>query len=126
MCKIKYYHKGEFNMNIKKRIIVILTLIITTMLIVPLITINTVKADAGMLVALLLFFAINPCVSIVVGILSGKDIKHFWFTPILIAVLFWVFSSFTYKTAFPVVYSLSYFIICAISLLITWLIVRTK
>ena len=106
-------------MNFAKRIIVILGLIIISMLIIPLIAVNTVKADAGMVVVLLLFFAVYPVISIWIGIISGKDIKHFWFAPILIAILFWVFSSLTYKTAFPVVYSVIYFIVCSISMLIT-------
>lgn len=106
-------------MSFIKRIIVILTLIITSMLVFPLITVNIVKDDAGMLVTLLLFFAVYPVISVWTGIISGEDIKHFWFVPILIAVLFWAFSSVTYKTAFPVVYSIIYFIVCFISMLIT-------
>lgn len=113
-------------MNLSKRFIVIITLIILSMLIIPLITINTVKADAGMLVALLLFFVLYPIISIWVGIISGKDIKSFWFTPILTAVLFWVFSSFAYNTAFPIVYSIIYFVICCISMLITFFCIKNN
>ena len=109
-----------------KRAIVIITSIIAVVLIIPLITVNTVKADAGMLVTILLFFAVNPVLSVAMGILSGKDIKFFWFTPLLVAGLFWAFSSFTYETAFPIVYSGIYFIICAITMLITWLITKNK
>ena len=107
-----------------KRSIVIIAIILTAMLIIPLITVNTVKADAGMLFSMLLFFAVNPLVSIATGILAGKDIKFFWFTPILVAGLFWAFSSFTYVTAFPIVYSIAYFVICTISMLITWAVTR--
>ena len=109
-----------------KRAIVIITSIIVVMLIIPLITVNTVKADAGMLVTMLLFFAVNPVLSVAMGILSGKDIKFFWFTPLLVAGLFWAFSSFTYETAFPIVYSGIYFIICTIAMLITWVITKNK
>ena len=109
-----------------KRAIVITTSIIAVMLIIPLITVNTVKADAGMLVTMLLFFAVNPVLSVAMGILSGKDIKFFWFTPLLVAGLFWAFSSFTYETAFPIVYSGIYFIICTIAMLITWVITKNK
>ena len=118
--------RGDNRMSFIKRIIVILTLITVSMLIIPVITVNTVKADAGMLVALLLFFVVNPAVSVCVGIISGQDFKHFWFTPILIAVLFWVFSSITYQTAFPVVYSIIYLVLSFISVLVTWIIVRKK
>ena len=109
-----------------KRAIIIIAIILTVMLIIPLITVNTVKADAGMLVTMMLFFVVHPIVSIITGILAGKDIKFFWVTPILVAGLFWAFSSFTYVTAFPIIYSLAYLVICTISMLITWLVTRKE
>ena len=107
-----------------KRSIIILAIILIAMLIIPLITVNTVKADAGMLVTMMLFFVVHPIVSIITGILAGKEFKFFWFTPILVAGLFWAFSSFTYVTAFPFVYSAAYLVICTISMLITWLVTK--
>jgi hypothetical protein len=109
-----------------KRSVIILALIAFFMLILPLITIQTVKADAGMLVTLLLFFVVHPAVSIAVGILAGKDMKFFWPSPIILAVLFWIFSYFTYEPAFPIVYSAGYFVICTISMVITWLAKKTN
>ena len=113
-------------MNRTKRSITILAMIVFFMLILPLITIHTVKADAGMLVTLLLFFVVHPAVSIVVGILAGKDIKFFWPAPVAVAALFWLFSTFTYKTAFPIVYSAAYLVIGTIAMLITWAITIKK
>lgn len=107
-----------------KRAIVIFAIIVITMLVIPLIAVNTVKADAGMLVAMLLFFFVYPAVSIVIGILAGRDIKFFWFSPVLIAVLFWAFSSLTYETAFPIVYSAIYLVVSAVSMLITSIITK--
>lgn len=107
-----------------KRSIIIIAIILIAMLIIPLITVNTVKADAGMLVTMMLFFLVHPIVSIATGILAGKDIKFFWPTPILVAGLFWAFSSFTYVTAFPIVYSAAHLAICTISMLISWLTTR--
>ena len=104
-----------------KRGIIILAVIVISMLIIPMITIHTVKADAGMLVTLLLFFVVYPIVSVVVGVLAGKDIKFFWACPLVLAVLFWLFSCLTYETAFPIVYSSAYFVIGTISMIITWL-----
>lgn len=121
-----YAEWGSVYLKYTKRVIAIIMLIITSMLIIPLITVNTVKADAGMLVTLLLFFVLYPIVSVWIGIISGQDIKRFWFTPVLIAGLFWVFSSLTYKTAFPIVYSIIYFIVCSISMLITIFAKRKK
>ena len=107
-----------------KRSIIILALIVFFMLILPLITIHTVKADVGMLVTLMLFFVVHPAVSIAVGILAGKDIKFFWPAPAVVAALFWVFSTFTYDTAFPIVYSAAYLVISTISMLIVRLVTR--
>ena len=106
--------------------IIILALIVFFMLILPLITIQTVKADAGMLVTLLLFFVVHPAVSIAVGILAGKDMKFFWPAPAVVAALFWLFSTFTYETAFPIVYSAAYLVIGTISMLITWGVSKSK
>lgn len=106
-------------MNRIKRAVFILTTIVITMLVVPLIAVNTVKADVGMFVAMMLFFLAYPAVSIVIGILAGRDIKFFCFSPILVAGLFWAFSSLTYETAFPIVYSAIYLAVSAISMLIT-------
>lgn len=106
-------------MNRVKRLITVIAIIIVTMLIVPLVAIHTVKADAGMLVAMMLFFIVYPIVSVVVGILAGRDITFFWFSPILVAGLFWVFSCLVYEPAFPIVYSAIYLAVSAISMLIT-------
>lgn len=109
-------------MNRIKRGIIILAIIFVAMLIIPVITIHTVKADAGMLVTLILFFVVHPIISVIIGILAGKDIKFFWFSPILVGGLFWLFSCLAYQPAFPIVYSAVYFIICTLSMLITWFI----
>ena len=113
-------------MNRLKRFIIILSIIFVTMLIIPFITIHTIKAESGMAVTLILFFVVYPIVSVIIGILAGKDIKFFWFSPILVGVLFWVFACLAYQPAFPIVYSVIYFVICAISLLITWIITKKK
>ncbi len=109
-----------------KKLVYMLITIIIVMLIIPLIAANTVKADAGMLIALVLFFVANPMLSVFIGIVSGKDIRFFWFMPIVIAILFWIFSSLTFKTAFPILYSAVYLIITAVSMCITWLIKRNN
>ncbi len=109
-----------------KRLIKIIGIIVVTMLIIPIVAINTVKADAGMLVALMLFFVLNPIVSVAVGIFASRDIKFFWFAPILFAVLFWVFSCFAYEPAFPIVYSVIYFVISSISMLTATLLIKKQ
>ncbi len=111
-------------MNRLTRAIVIASIVVVTMLIVPIVTTVTVAGEAGMAVTLLLFFVVHPAVSIAIGALAGRDIRFFWPTPLVLAGLFWVFACVTYEPAFPVVYSLSYMGICAVSMLIAWLTYR--
>jgi len=109
-----------------KRALIILLSIIFVMLIIPLISIEFASLDAGMLICLALFFVVNPLLSIFIGILSGKDFKHFWFSPVIIAVLFWIFSTLTFTSAFPIIYSVIYFAICLVSETITYLIAKKQ
>ncbi len=106
-------------MNRLKRFITIISITLISMAAIPFIVINTVKADAGMLAALALLFVLNPIVSAIIGIIAGKDIKFFWFSPIVVAAVFWISSFFAYDPAFPVVYAASYFGIALIAMLIT-------
>lgn len=110
-------------MSRTKELIKILAIIAVAMFVIPLITVYTVKADAGMLVTMILFFAVHPLVSAAVGVLAGRDVKFFWFAPVLVGGLFWIGSSLTYQVAFPAIYSASYFVICAVSMAITCLVI---
>ena len=105
-----------------KLLLIMVILILAVMLGLPLLAINFLSADAGMLACLTMFFAINPILSAYIGIISAKDIKFFWFSPLLIAIVFWVCSYFTYDTAFPIIYSVIYFVICSIVMIATYFI----
>lgn len=65
------------------------------MLIVPWLAISFVNGDAGMAVCFILFFAIDPIYSVIIGVFAGKNIKKLWGMPIISAVLFllgsWIF-----------------------------------
>ena len=45
---------------------------------------------AGMIVCLLLFFAVNPIFSVACGFSAGKEIRRLWVLPIIVAGLFFV------------------------------------
>ena len=45
-------------------------------------------SDCGMAACFLLFYAVNPMASIIIGILSGRNIRSFWFQPVVLSVLF--------------------------------------
>jgi len=113
-------------MKTLKRLLFILLILTVTMLGLPLLAVYTVKAEAGMLLMLCMFFVLYPAVSIVVGILAGKYIRKLWAVPLLVGVLFWCFSSLVYQTAFPIVYSLIYFVGCSISMVVTKLVTRER
>ena len=50
-------------MTFWKRLITIFAVLIVSMLLIPLVAVHTVTADAGMAVTLLLFFVVYPVVS---------------------------------------------------------------
>ena len=47
-----------------------------------------VKGDAGMGACLLLFFAVDPAWSVLLGALAGREMKGLWSLPLLSAALF--------------------------------------
>ena len=65
------------------------------MLVLPWFAVTFVNGDAGMVVCFLLFFAVNPIYSVIIGVFAGKDIRHLWSLPVISAVLFligtWIF-----------------------------------
>lgn len=58
------------------------------MLVLPWLASAFVKGDVGMAVCFLLFFAVNPLYSVLVGIFAGKWIKALWSLPVISALLF--------------------------------------
>ncbi len=79
----------------KKNIILWFAVSAAVMLMVPWLAVTFVKGDAGMAVCFLLFFAVNPLYSVIIGAFAGKDIRHLWCLPVIPAVLFpigtWIF-----------------------------------
>ena len=58
------------------------------MLLFPFLAVTFVKADAGMAVCFILFYAVNPVYTVVIGIFAGKNIKRLWSLPIISSILF--------------------------------------
>ncbi len=109
-----------------KKIILILSLTLVTTLILPLLAVHFVKGENGMAVALLTFFVFNPLAAITVGIIAGFDIGFLFFSPLAFSLLFWVFAMLIFDPAFPLVYSAIYFAFSAVSMLLTYLIIKLK
>ncbi|WP_301422045.1 hypothetical protein [Bacteroides caecimuris] len=76
---------------------------------------------AGMALCMMLFLVINPLYSIMLGIISGKNIKKLWPLPIISAVAFlagvWLF--FGIQEPWFLIYASVYLCIGIISMLIT-------
>ena len=65
------------------------------MLVLPWLAVTFVKGDGGMAICFLLFFAVDPVYSVIIGAYAGKDARILWSLPILSAIFFlagtWVF-----------------------------------
>lgn len=61
------------------------------MLLLPFLVMIFVKDGAGTVVwCMLLFFVVNPIAAVLMGILSGLNVRRCWFQPLLLAVLYLV------------------------------------
>ncbi len=72
----------------KKDFIFWLVISAVIMLLFPFLAVTFIKADAGMAVCFILFYAVNPIYSVVIGIFAGKDIKRLWSLPVISSILF--------------------------------------
>ena len=71
----------------KKKYIMWLILSIVVMILLPWAAVTFVQGDARMAACFLLFFAVNPLYSVVIGILAGRNLKEMWSLPVISAVL---------------------------------------
>ena len=105
----------------KKNIILWLAASAVVMLAFPWLAVTFVKGDAGMAVCFLLFFAVNPLYSVLIGAFSGKDIRHLWSLLVISAVLFligtWIFFDMG-ETAF-ILYAAAYLALGIAAMLIS-------
>ena len=105
----------------KKNIILWVAASAVVMLAFPWLAVTFVKGDAGMAVCFLLFFAVNPLYSVIIGAFAGKDVKHLWSLPVISAVLFligtWIFFDMG-ETAF-ILYAAVYLVIGIMAMLIS-------
>ncbi len=73
---------------IEKNYICWLCLSAAVMFLLPFIAVTFVKGDSGMAVCFLLFYAVNPIYSVIVGFFTGKNIRKMWSLPIFSSILF--------------------------------------
>ena len=105
----------------KQNIILWLAASMAVMLALPWFAVTFVNGDAGMVVCFLLFFAVNPIYSVIIGAFAGKDIRHLWSLPVISAVLFligtWIFFDMG-ETAF-ILYTVAYLALGIAAMLIS-------
>ena len=112
----------------KKRVVLWLVVSAIIMLVSPWLAVTFVKGDAGMAVCFLLFYAINPIYSVIIGAVAGKDIKHLCSLPFISSILYlfgvWIFFDMG-ETAF-IMYAVIYLILGILAMLISMFIERKK
>ena len=81
-------------MNLKTKVIIFIIVLILTMLVLPLLVFNFAEPHEAMGWTIIMFLAINPITSIVLGVIAGSDIRKVWCIPLVIAIafplLFWI------------------------------------
>jgi len=112
----------------KKKFIVWLAISATVMLILPLLAVTLIKGDAGMAACFILFFAVDPIYSIIIGFFAGKDGKHLLSLPVISAILFlagtWLFFDMG-EPAF-ILYAVVYLVLGIVAMMISMFINKKK
>ena len=109
-----------------KKVLVSSIVTFAVMFLLPFAVAKLSPEDAGMALCFILFYLVNPVLSIGVGVLSGFEIKKAWYMPIVVALTFllssWII--FDFGELDFVLYSIIYLILSAVSMLITFLIIN--
>ena len=74
----------------KKTVILICTAIAGVMLVLPWLTITLIQGMEGLVICVLLFFAVDPLCSILTGAAAGKYLRKLWWIPPVNAAAFLV------------------------------------
>ena len=109
-----------------KRTLIITAVLILIMVILPLCAVYLINDCAGMAVCFLLFFAVDPATSVILGVDAGKSIGTRWFQPLLTAVMFYVGTLIAFEAADEafLLYSSAYLVLGYVSAVITMLILN--
>ena len=82
--------------------------------------------DAGMAIAFILFFGLNPAQSMFVGIYAGMDVKHRWYLPMVNAVAFLLGAWTVFDWGNPDFYgyAIAYLCVALVAMMTTVIVVR--
>ena len=110
----------------RKNIWAILVMILV-MFGLPWAAVTFAPGDAGMAIAFILFFGLNPAESMFAGIYSGLDMKHRWYLPAVNAALFLlgVWTVFDWGNPDFYGFCVAYLAVALVAMLTTVIVVRT-
>ena len=104
-----------------KKIIFWLIFSAFVMFILPWLAVTLIKSDGGMAACFILFFAVNPVFSIILGIFASEDIRKSWWLPVISAVFFlagtWIF--FDMGEAAFIMYAAGYLVLGIAAMLVS-------
>ena len=111
-----------------KKHLVCTAISVIVMLLLPWCAVAFVPSDGGMLVSLLLLFAVNPISAVCIGIISGSKPRLLWPQPLLLSALFavgaWKSLGITISDILP--YAAVYLAVGYLALLLTVLLRHKK
>ena len=112
----------------KRSVILWLAVSAVIMFALPWLAVTFVKGDAGMAVCFMLFYAVNPIYSIVIGAFAGREIKHLFSLPLISSIMYllgvWMFFDLG-ESAF-IMYAVIYLILGILAMLVSMFIARMK
>ncbi len=113
-------------MNKKDFVISIISAFV--MILLPLFTVKVVSADAAMAACFLLFFAVNPIYSAVLGALVGAAGKMNWLQVFITPIFFWIGTAIAFDIGERtfIVYAIVYAVIILVAMLVSYLINKKK
>lgn len=113
-------------MIMKRNVILWLAVSAVIMLALPWLAVTFIKGDAGMAACFILFYAVNPIYSIVIGASAGREIKHLFSLPLISSLMYllgvWMFFDLG-ESAF-IMYAVIYLILGMLAMLVSMFIVR--
>lgn len=80
-------------MSSTKKILIAVSTLLVVMLLLPVLAVNFAPADAGLAVAFLLFFVIDPLTVLALGVMAGTELRKLWWIPVVSVAVFPFFFS---------------------------------
>jgi len=103
----------------KRRIIFALLMSVLVMLGLPMLVKEFANADAGMGLCFILFFAVNPVLSALIGVSAGKNSRRLCWLPLVPAVLFQISAWIFFETGELVIFTTFYLVLAYLAMVIS-------